>query len=208
MIRVREAVVVEGRYDKIRLSGLIDGLIVTTDGFGIFHDPEKMAMLRHLAETRGLVVLTDSDGAGFVIRSHLNGCLPPDRVRHAYIPDIPGKERRKTAPSKEGKLGVEGMSADVLLEALRRAGVTCEEDDAPARDGDGALPLTQADFYRAGLSGGAHSAARRAALLAFLGLPARMSARALLGVINDYMTRAQFEDYIAQNGTIPPHDPT
>ena len=191
MIRVKEAVIVEGRYDKIRLSSLIDGLIITTDGFGIFKNKEKMNMLRHLARTRGLLVLTDSDAAGFVIRNHLQSCIPPEQIRHAYIPDIEGKERRKTERSKEGKLGVEGMPTEVLLAALQKAGVIC--DETAAASAVAAQPITQADFFRAGLSGGENSGARRAELLAWLGLPAHMTTKALLGVINDYMTREEFE---------------
>lgn len=195
-IKIKEAVIVEGRYDKIRLDSLIDGLIITTNGFGIFKDKEKMQMLRHLAETRGLLVITDSDSAGFVIRNHLKSCIPPQYIKHAYIPDIFGKERRKTAPSKEGKLGVEGMSAEVLLESLRRAGIACENASDGPRSGDNDTKITRADFYRAGLSGGANSAQKRAALLLHLGLPARMTANALLGVINDYMTREEFQEFI------------
>ena len=192
-IKIKEAVIVEGKYDKIRLDSLIDGLILTTDGFGIFKNHEKMAMLRYLAETRGLLVLTDSDGAGFVIRNHLKSCIASPYIKHAYIPDVFGKERRKTEPSKEGKLGVEGMTTDVLLEALRRAGISCEtSDDAVSGD--------RADFYRAGLSGGSNSAAKRAALLAELGLPARMTTNALLGVINDYMTWEAFCEFVLRHG--------
>lgn len=196
-IKIKEAIVVEGRYDKIRLDSLIDGLIITTDGFGIFKDKEKMQMLRHLAETRGLLVITDSDSAGFVIRNHLKSCLPPQTVRHAYIPDIFGKERRKAEASKEGKLGVEGMSTEVLLASLRRAGIACESVEAFEADtpSDNAK-ITRADFYHAGLSGGANSSEKRAALLQRLGLPSRMTANALLGVINDYMTRQEFEEFI------------
>ena len=195
-IRIREAVIVEGRYDKIRLDSLIDGLIITTEGFGIFRDREKMAMLRRLAETRGLLVITDSDSAGFVIRNHLRSCIPPELVRHAYIPDISGKERRKDAPSKEGKLGVEGMPSEVLLDALRKAGVVCEESlpqDASAQR------IGRRDFYRCGLSGGENSAALRAGLLKYLGLPARMTSKALLGVINEYMTPDEFYRYFGQS---------
>ena len=189
MIKIREAVIVEGKYDKIRLSSLVDALIITTDGFGIFKDREKMNMLRRLAETRGLLVLTDSDSAGFVIRNHLRSCIPSGRIKHAYIPDVWGKERRKTAPSKEGKLGVEGMSTEALTEALRRAGVMCEQSE----DEDENLnEITAADFYRCGLSGGADSSALRLKLIKYLGLPERMTAKALLGVINDYMTEDDF----------------
>ena len=150
-------------------------------------------MLRHLARTRGLLVLTDSDAAGFVIRNHLQSCIPPQQIRHAYIPDIEGKERRKTERSKEGKLGVEGMPTEVLLAALQKAGVICEEASAPAPSAS--QPITRADFFRTGLSGGENSAARRAQLLEFLGLPSHMTTKALLGVINDYMTRGEFEAF-------------
>ena len=131
MIRVKEAIVVEGRYDKNTLSQVVDAVIVETSGFGVFKDKEKLALLRRLAEKRGLIVLTDSDGAGFVIRNYLKGSIPVDRVKHAYIPDLYGKERRKRAPGKEGKLGVEGMRRSVLEAALRRAGATILDAGAP-----------------------------------------------------------------------------
>lgn len=192
MIKIKEAVIVEGKYDKIRLSSLIDGLIITTDGFGIFKDKEKMQMLRRLAETRGLLIITDSDSAGFVIRNHLKSCIPPEHIKHAYIPDVFGKERRKTEHSKEGKIGVEGMTTEVLTAALQKAGVICADEDSA--DVGKKRVITRQDFFRAGLSGGDGSSAKRAELLAFLGLPQRMTANALLGVINDYMTWEQFAD--------------
>ena len=194
-IKIKEAIIVEGKYDKIRLDSLIDGLIITTDGFGIFKDKQKMNMLRHLAETRGLLVITDSDSAGFVIRNHLRSCIPSDRIKHAYIPDVFGKERRKTSPSKEGKLGVEGMSTEALIRALERAGVICRETENFDLSAQQAERITPADFYRCGLSGGEGSATLRAALLSHLGLPSRMTAKALLGVINDYMTREQLYEF-------------
>ena len=199
MIKIKEAVIVEGKYDKIRLSSLIDGLIITTDGFGIFKDKEKMQLLRRLAETRGLLIITDSDSAGFVIRNHLKSCIPPQYIKHAYIPDIFGKERRKASYSKEGKLGVEGMSTQVLLEALKKAGVVPENAEENLYGGveiaNKAQLITRTDFFRAGLSGGENSSALRAKLLKELGLPSRMTTNALLGVINDYMTREQFEEF-------------
>ena len=155
MIRIREAIIVEGRYDKNTLAQVVDAPILETSGFGIFHDSQRLALLRRLAETRGIIVLTDSDGAGFVIRNYLRGAIDPTQVKHAYIPDVAGKERRKRTASKEGKLGVEGMRPEVLLEALRRAGATIEGEDAP-------LPgarITKADLYAAGLTGGADSRA-------------------------------------------------
>ena len=198
MIRIREAVIVEGKYDKIRLSSLIDALIIPTDGFGIFRDREKMSLLRRLAETRGLLVITDSDSAGFVIRNHLRSCIPPEQIKHAYIPDVPGKERRKASPSKEGKLGVEGMSTEALMSALRRAGVLCSESPSSARGETEGQQITRADFYRCGLSGGETSSAKRAALLRHLGLPEKMTAKALLGVINDCMTSEEFYEYFGR----------
>lgn len=171
MIQIREAVIVEGKYDKIKLSSIIDGLILETHGFQIFKDQEQMALLRKLAATRGLLVLTDSDGAGFVIRNYLRGCIPKEQIRHAYIPDLFGKEKRKKSPSKEGKLGVEGVPASVIREALEKAGVCCGEGE-PTPKGP---PITKADLFAAGLSGGEGSAARRLAFQKKLDLPERLS---------------------------------
>lgn len=182
MIRVREAIVVEGRYDKNALRQVVDALIIPTDGFGIFHDREKRALLGQLARTRGLILLTDSDGAGFVIRNHLKGVLPKEGVKQAYIPDVYGKERRKRHPGREGKLGVEGMPPAVLLEALLRAGATVL--DGAAEQSARTRPITKADFFRDGLTGRPESAKRRAALQARLRLPERLTANALLEVLN------------------------
>lgn len=181
---LREALVVEGRYDKNTVSQVLDALILETRGFGVFTDPELVALLRTLARTRGLVILTDSDSAGFLIRNHLRGALAGENVKHAYIPDIPGKERRKSAPSREGKLGVEGVPGAVILDALRRAGAVFENESARhARGG-----ITKTDLYALGLTGTAGSDARRAALKKKLGLPERLSANALLEVLNALMT--------------------
>ena len=188
MRRVREVIVVEGRYDKNALRQVVDATVVETRGFGIFNDRERLALLRRLAEERGLILLTDSDGAGFVIRNFLKGAIPKDRLKQAYIPDVYGKERRKSAPGREGKLGVEGMNPGVLLQALERAGATFE--DGPAA-GDRA-PITKGDFYALGLTGGRDSAARRAALLKALELPERMTANALLEAVNLLYTREAF----------------
>ena len=172
--RIREVIVVEGRYDKNALSQVVDASIVEVGGFAVFNDREKTAYLRALAEKRGLILFTDPDGAGFVIRNHLKGVLPPDRLKQAYIPDVPGKERRKKRPGKEGKLGVEGMPPDVLLAALRRAGATFEgEGEAPAP-----THITKADLLDKGLIG-PDSALRRAELQQRLGLPARLSPTAI-----------------------------
>ncbi len=185
MRRVREAIVVEGRYDKNALSQVVDAVILETAGFGVFKDQERLALLRRLAQQRGIIVLTDSDGAGFVIRNFLKGAIPPEQVKHAYIPDIRGKERRKRAPGKEGKLGVEGMPPQLLLEALERAGATFLDGDGP-RSPRG--ELTPAQLYVLGLTGRPDSAQRRQALLKRLDLPEHMSAKALLTVLNALYT--------------------
>lgn len=193
MRRIKEAIVVEGRYDKNTLSQVVDAVILETSGFGVFRDGEKLALLRALAEKRGLIVLTDSDGAGFVIRNYLKGAIPPDRVKHAYIPDVYGKERRKRAAGREGKLGVEGMPPEVLLSALERAGATFLEKDVPAPP-SGAL--TPADLFELGLSGGEGAADRRRALLRRLGLPERMNAKALLTALNALYSREELEQIL------------
>lgn len=192
MLRIREAIVVEGRYDKNTLSQLVDTVIIETSGFGIFKDKERLALLRRLAEKRGLIVLTDPDGAGFVIRGHLRGSLPPDRVKHAYVPDIYGKERRKRQGGKEGKLGVEGMRPEVLEAALRRAGATFldEEGERAAQAG---RPITKADFVALGLSGGPGTAEKRRALLQRLELPEHLSPNAMLEVLNALFTREELD---------------
>ena len=184
-LRIQEAIVVEGRYDKSALAGVADTLILETAGFGVFKDGERLAFLRRLAAKRGLIVLTDSDGAGFVIRNYLKGAIPREQVKHAYIPDVYGKERRKRAPGREGKLGVEGMSPQVLRQALLRAGATVLDGDAPDRpQGD----LTPADLFALGLSGTPDAAVRRAELLKRLDLPEHMSAKALLAALNALYT--------------------
>ncbi|MBR4056935.1 MAG: DUF4093 domain-containing protein [Oscillospiraceae bacterium] len=187
MIRIREVIVVEGRYDRNALSQVVDAVILETSGFGIFNDREKLSLLRRIADERGLIILTDSDGAGFVIRRYLKGALDPAKVKHAYIPDITGKEKRKSSPSKEGKLGVEGMRPEVLLDALRRAGATFCDEAAPQKE-----PITKADLYAAGLSGGANSAEKRKALLKKLDLPEKLSSNALLDVLNVLWGRETF----------------
>lgn len=193
MIPVKEVIVVEGRYDKNTLSQIFDAVIVETSGFGVFNDKEKLALLRRLAEARGLVVLTDSDGAGFVIRNFLKGAIDPALIKHAYIPDIQGRERRKSAPSKEGKLGVEGMSAQVLIDALRRAGATLGDETPTHRSGG----ISKATLYEFGLSGCADSAKRRSALLKRLGLPEHLGANALLDVLNALYTTEELRELTA-----------
>ncbi|MCC8130054.1 MAG: DUF4093 domain-containing protein [Clostridiales bacterium] len=201
MLKIREAIVVEGRYDKNTLSQVVDALIIPTDGFGIFKDGEKTRFLRRIARERGLIVLTDSDGAGFVIRNHLKGVIPKDQLKQAYIPDIPGKERRKAKPGKEGKLGVEGMRPEVLEAALRRAGATILDEDSAAP-----LPrreITKADFFRDGLTGRPDSAARRERLKAQLELPQRLTANGLLEVLNVLYSYEAYEQVIFQMESKP-----
>ena len=188
MVKVKEVIVVEGRYDKNTLSQVVDAVIVETAGFGIFSNTEKLALLRRLADRQGIVILTDSDGAGFVIRNYLKGAIDPEKIKHAYIPDIEGREKRKRSYSKERKLGVEGMKPELLLDALQRSGATL--DDTP-----GATPesrISKADLYAAGLSGRKDSAAKRQALLRQLELPERLSPNALLDVLNALMSRDAF----------------
>lgn len=189
MLHIREAIVVEGRYDKNTLSQVVDTLILETGGFQIFKDPERMALLERAARRRGLIVLTDSDGAGFVIRNRVKGAIPAQFLKHAYIPDVYGKERRKSAPGREGKLGVEGMGPAVLLQALEQAGATFEEEAGPAAERRG---VTKADFYQLGLTGAPNSGAKREALLRRLRLPQRMSTNALLEAVNVLYTREEF----------------
>lgn len=188
MHSVREVIVVEGRYDKNTLSQVVDAVIIETSGFGIFNDAEKRKLLQTMAEARGLIVLTDSDGAGFVIRNYIKGCVDPKLVKHAYIPDIYGKERRKSAPSREGKLGVEGMKPQVLLDALIRAGATLDDED----NKKSAPRISKADMYARGLSGREGSAEKRSRLIKQLGLPEHLTADGLLDVLNATMSREEF----------------
>ena len=188
MVKIAEAIVVEGRYDKNTLSQIVDAPILETSGFGIFKDKKQMALLRRVAEKRGLIVFTDSDGAGFVIRNHIKSAIPGKFLKHAYIPDILGKERRKAAPGKEGKLGVEGMTKDVILDALRKAGATIEGEESAASH-----QITKQDLMELGLSGGADASAKRLALLKKLNLPEHMSANAMLQALNLLYTREELE---------------
>ena len=188
MHSVREVIVVEGRYDKNTLSQVVDAVIIETSGFGIFNDAEKRKLLQTMAEARGLIVLTDPDGAGFVIRNYIKGCVDPKLVKHAYIPDIYGKERRKSAPSREGKLGVEGMKPQVLLDALIRAGATFDDEENKKT----APRISKADMYARGLSGREGSAEKRVQLIKQLGLPERLTADGLLDVLNATMSREEF----------------
>ena len=180
MRTIREVIVVEGRYDKNALKQVVNATVVETGGFGVFNDKERLALLRRLAAERGLIIFTDSDGAGFVIRNFLKGAIPKDRIKHAYIPDVYGKERRKTSPGKEGKLGVEGMMPEVLLSALEHAGATFEDGEPGGKKS----PLTKVDLFELGLTGGTGSAALRASLLKKLSLPEHMTTNAMLEALN------------------------
>ena len=192
MVKIKEAIVVEGRYDKNALSQVVDATILETSGFGLFQDKKQLAFLRLVAQKRGLIVFTDSDGAGFVIRNHIKSAISGQYLKHAYIPDIPGKERRKATPGKEGKLGVEGMTPEVLLEALRRAGATFDDEQTPTPN-----QITKQDMVELGFSGGPDSSAKRRALLKKLELPEHMSANAMLQALNLLYTKNQLEDMVA-----------
>lgn len=185
MVKIREAIVVEGRYDRNTLAQIVDAPVLETAGFGIMKDEAQLALLRRIAQTRGLIVFTDSDGAGFVIRNFLKGAIEPRYLKHAYIPDIPGKERRKSAPGKEGKLGVEGMTPQVIIDCLRRAGATVVGEEAEQRE----TGITKMDLFDLGLSGGPDSKAKRLALLKMLDFPEHMSSNGLLQALNLLYTK-------------------
>lgn len=192
MVKIKEAIVVEGRYDRNTLSQIVDATIFETNGFGIFKNKEQMALLRTVAQKRGLIVLTDSDGAGFVIRNHLKSAIPGAYLKHAYIPDIAGKEKRKAVPGKEGKLGVEGMRPEVILEALRACGATFDDEtqDSPR------TAITKQDFVELGLSGGTDSSVKRLCVQKAMNLPEHMSANALLQALNLLMTADELRNLV------------
>lgn len=193
MIKLDRPVIVEGKYDIIKLSNLIDGLIIKTDGFGIFKDKEKQKLLRRLAGEKGVIVLTDSDSAGFLIRNFLKSILPDDKITHVYIPDVYGKEKRKTEKSKEGKLGVEGIEEKILLEAFSKAGVFCESSDDKER-----RMITNIDLYEWGLSGRENSKEKRKMLLRKLDLPERMSSSSMIKILNTFVTYEEFENTVKE----------
>lgn len=193
MIKIDRVVIVEGRYDKIKLSSVIDGVIIETEGFGIFNNKEKQALIRRLAQTKGLLVLTDSDSAGFKIRSFIRGIVPAEQIKHAYIPDIFGKEKRKAEPSKEGKLGVEGIRPEIIIEALEKAGVLCEEvDNTPRKE------ITKLDLYEDGLSGKPDSDSLRKKLLNHLDLPERLTSNALVQILNTFLTYEEYKNAVRE----------
>lgn len=187
MIKIKQAIVVEGKYDKNTLSQVVDATIFQTDGFSVMHDKQLLSFLRKVAEKRGLIVFTDSDGAGFVIRNKLKSCIPGQHLLHAYIPDVYGKERRKSAPGKEGKLGVEGMTPQVLLDCLLRAGATVEGESTTSHPEE----ITKQDMMELGLSGGKDSSEKRKALMKILDFPEHMSSNAFLQAVNMLCTKAE-----------------
>lgn len=193
MIKIDRAVIVEGRYDKIKLSSILDAVIIETEGFGIFNNKEKQQLIRRLADTKGLLILTDSDSAGFKIRSFIKGIVPAETIKHAYIPDIFGKEKRKTEASKEGKLGVEGVKKELILEALEKAGVFCEEIEKTEK-----REITKLDLYEDGLSGRADSDALRKKLLFHLQLPERLTSNALVQILNTFLTYDEYKKAVEE----------
>jgi len=184
---------VEGKYDKIKLASILDTVIIATDGFAIFRDKEKQQLIRRLADTRGLLILTDSDSAGFKIRAFIGGSIPKEKLVHAYIPDIFGKEKRKAEPSKEGKLGVEGVPVEVIAEALAKAGVTCEETKKESR-----RLITNIDLYEDGFSGTPQSKQRRERLLKHFTLPSRMSTGSLVTLLNAFVSYEEYKNAVCE----------
>lgn len=191
MVHVQEIIVVEGKYDKNALSQVVDATIVCTDGFAVFNNKRLRSMLHKLAAERGVIVLTDSDGAGRMIRSYLNGIIEPDKLKNAFIPDIYGKEKRKSVPSKEGKLGVEGMTPEILLQSLSAAGATLGENSKPTT-----YAITKSDLFRLGLLGCAESAEKRKIIQKYLDLPEHMSSNQLVQVLSILMPLEKLEDLV------------
>lgn len=191
MIKIDKVIVVEGRYDKIKLSSMIDGIIIETEGFGIFKDKDKQKLIRKLAETKGIAILTDSDSAGFVIRNFITSIVPKEYITNVYIPDIYGKEKRKDSPSKEGKLGVEGISAEILKEAFKKAGIGVSQSETNERK-----KITLNDFFDDGLTGDTQSKRKRTDLLKKLDLPERMSTKAMLDILNTFITYDEYKKLV------------
>ncbi len=191
MIKIDKVIIVEGRYDKIKLSSMIDGIIIETEGFGIFKDKDKQKLIRKLAETKGIAILTDSDSAGFVIRNFITSIVPKEYITNVYIPDIYGKEKRKYSPSKEGKLGVEGVSAEILKEAFKKAGIGVSQSETNERK-----KITLNDFFDDGLTGDTQSKRKRTDLLKKLDLPERMSTKAMLDILNTFITYDEYKKLV------------
>ena len=191
MIKLEQAVIVEGKYDKIKLSSIIDAVIITTNGFNIFKDTEKLELIRYYAEKTGIIIMTDSDSAGFIIRNHIKGAVKKGTIINVYIPDIMGKEKRKLKPSAEGKLGVEGVEKKIILEALEKAGVT-------ASAGEEREKITKTDLFTLGLSGGRNSSDLRKKLLEYLKLPSLLSPNSMLEVLNTMMSPEELEEIMCR----------
>lgn len=191
MIKIDKVIIVEGRYDKIKLSSMIDGIIIETEGFGIFKDKDKQKLIKKLAETKGIAILTDSDSAGFVIRNFITSIVPKEYITNVYIPDIYGKEKRKDSPSKEGKLGVEGVSAKILKEAFKKAGIGVSQSESNERK-----KITLNDFFDDGLTGDTQSKRKRTDLLKKLDLPERMSTKAMLDILNTFITYDEYKKLV------------
>lgn len=189
MIKINEAIIVEGKYDKIKLASIFDAVIITTNGYGIFKDKEKLSLIRYYAEKTGVIILTDSDSSGFRIRGYLKGAVHNGKIKHVYMPDIFGKEKRKEKASAEGKLGVEGIKPEIILEAFRKAGISASENTK-------APDITNYTFYELGLSGGTNSKNLRNKLQKMLGLPSLMSSSSLMEVLNTMMNREELEAYV------------
>lgn len=190
MLHIEQAVIVEGKYDKIKLSSILDAVIITTNGFSVMKNKEKLEIIRFYAQNKGIIILTDSDSAGFKIRNYLKGAIKNGKIINVYVPDIFGKEKRKAVPSKEGKLGVEGIDKEIILDAFKKAGVISYDKDA---DND---PITRIDLYECGLSGGENSSEKRKVLLQQLGMPQLLTTTGMLEILNTMMSRSEFYDFI------------
>ena len=189
MIKIEQAIIVEGKYDKIKLSSIVNAVIIVTNGFGIFKDEEKLELIRYYARKTGIIILTDSDSAGFQIRNHIKGAVKNGKIYNVYIPDIMGKEKRKVKPSAEGKLGVEGVEKKIILKAFENAGITASESS------DDSVPeITKTDLYMLGLSGGNNSSILRKKLLAYLKLPSLLSANSMLEVLNTMISYDELKE--------------
>ena len=192
MLHLEQAVIVEGKYDKIKLNSIIDGVIITTNGFSVIKDKEKIELIRYFAKKKGIIILTDSDSAGFKIRNYIKGAVKDGKITNVYIPDVFGKEKRKTAPSKEGKLGVEGIDKEILLKAFEKAGILSSET-TEKRD-----PITKIDLYEAGLTGGKNSSEKRKAVLKRLDMPQLLTTNSMLEILNTMMSREEFLRFAAE----------
>lgn len=195
MLKITQAIVVEGKYDKIKLSSILDAVIVVTNGYGVFKDKEKLAIIRYYAKTSGIIIATDSDSAGFIIRNFLKGAIVGGKITNVYIPDILGKEKRKTAPSKEGKLGVEGIEAGILLDAFKKSGVFLQENDGSISEN--LQKITKMDLYEDGFSGGKDSSAKRQVLLRKLRLPELLTTGSMLEILNTMLNFNEYKKLVA-----------